>query len=85
MYVEMALLLVSDQHPKFLKYIVADTLQFIFQENGVHQNMHYLDYLEHQTHNKALQLAMDWCNRLLGVLIAESTTEDPAECIVGLR
>ena len=69
--------------PKIFE-VVADTLLFIFQENEAHQNMHYLDYLEHQTHNKAFQLAMEWCNRL-GMPIAECTTEGPAECIVGLR
>ena len=51
---------------------------------GVYHNMHYLDYLEHQIHNKALQLAMEWCNRL-GMPIAESNIEGPVECIVGLR
>ena len=66
--------------PKIFK-AVADTLRFIFQENGVYHNMHYL---EHQTHNKALQLAMEWCNRL-GMPIAESNIEGPVECIVRLR
>ena len=33
--------------------------------------------------SQALQLAMDWCNRL-GVLIAESKIEGPAEAIIFL-
>ena len=68
--------------PKIFK-VVADTAVYFPRKRGT-SKMHYLDYLEHQTHNKALQLAMDWCNRL-GMPIAKSTTEGPAECIVGLR
>ena len=68
---------------------VADALQFILQEKGVQRIMHYLDdflvFGEPSTLqcSKALQLAMEWCTRL-GVPIAESKTEGPAEYITFL-
>ena len=68
---------------------MADALQFILQENGVHEIIHYLDDFMlfgvpgTPQCSQALRLAMDWCNRL-GVPIAESKTEGPAETITFL-
>ena len=81
-------LLVTGQHPKFS--VTEDALQFVLHENRVYRIIHYLDNFVlfgapgTPQCGQALQLVMDWYNRL-GVPIAESKTEGPAETIIFLE
>ena len=83
LYVDLALPFGLRSAPKIFT-AVADALQFVLQENGVHRIMHYLDdFMQFGAPgtpqcSQVLQVAMDWCNRL-GMPIAESKTEGPTE------
>ena len=58
LYVNLALPFGLRSTPKIFT-AMADALQFVLQENGVHQIMHYLDdflLLEHQVHRSVARL-----------------------------